>query len=100
MLRVLEKKKVKMKLSAADQGSANVLTLQKELIKCGEVLFQPKVILQDHDDSIVSIPQMVAEVVNKCDLDTRRELLGHIFLSGGVTTMDGFTNDLLMNYVR
>eukprot|EP00808_Paulinella_micropora_P027438 g14268.t1 len=77
---------------------ANALSLQTRLLKCGEVLFQPKLILEDADDSLTSVTQMVLNVVNKCDVDTRRELLSHIFLSGKVTNMNGFqqrfTNEL------
>jgi len=68
----------------------NGIALQSELVKCGEVMFRPRRVLGDMDDSLVSVPQMVAQVVSKCDLDTRKELLSHIYLSGGVTTMPGF----------
>mmetsp|Transcript_47992 Transcript_47992/g.94231 ORF Transcript_47992/g.94231 Transcript_47992/m.94231 type:complete len:424 (+) Transcript_47992:2-1273(+) len=66
------------------------LWLHEELLRCGEMFFQPQLILDDADDSIISIQELVAQVVNKCDIDTREGLLRHVLLSGGVTEMKGF----------
>jgi actin-related protein len=75
---------------ASGQLTVNPLSLQRELLSCGEVLFQPKELLNDRDSSIVSVPELIAQVCNACDVDTREQLLSNIFLSGGVTTMRGF----------
>ncbi len=76
------------------KGNVNMVGLQKELLNCGEVLFNPRTVLNDYDDSILSIPELIADCVKKCDLDTRSTLLGNIFLSGGVSTMPGFKQRL------
>lgn len=78
----------------AKQKRPNMLTLQKELITCAEVLFQPKELLKDHDASIVSLQDLCRDVAMACDVDTRRTLLSNIFLSGQVTTMPGFAERL------
>jgi centractin len=75
-------------------SNVNMLALQKELLNCGEVLFQPKAILNDYDDSILSVPELIADCVARCDIDTRGTLLSNIFLSGGVCTMPGFRQRL------
>lgn len=80
--------------NAGESPSAGTMALQRELLNCGEALFQPKRILKDEDESIVSVPQLVNAVVSKCDIDTRRELLDNIFLSGGVTMMRNFPERL------
>jgi len=72
----------------------NALSLQKEFMKCGEVLFNPEQFLTDVDGTMQSVPQLILDVVNRCEMDARKELLSHIFLSGGVTTMPGFRNRL------
>merc|ERR1712130_357105 len=61
-----------------------------ELMKIGEVLFQPQMILKDKDDSIKSVTDLVKSAVMSCDIDLRKKLLNNIYLSGGVTTMRGF----------
>jgi len=63
-------------------------------MKCGEVLFQPEQFMTDADGSMASLPQIILDVVNRCEMDARKELLSHIFLSGGVTTMPGFKSRL------
>ena len=78
-----------------DKMGINPIELQTHLLNCGEILFTPKEILNDYDESIVSVTQMVDQVVKACDLDTRPKLLSNIFLSGGVTTMPGFKERLL-----
>lgn len=82
---------------SGSKGGKNVnpIEMQMKLLNCGEVLFNPKDILDDQDESIVSVPEMIKNVVSNCDLDTRTELLQNIFLSGGVTTMPGFRERLL-----
>lgn len=71
------------------------VTLHRALLTCGETCFSPQAILEDEDASIVSIQQLCANVVAKCDVDTRNALLNNVFLSGQVTTMPGFDERLL-----
>jgi centractin len=74
------------------------------MIQIGEVLFQPKKILNDEDDSIISITELVKKVVMECSCDSRKKLLNNILLSGGVTTMRGFlerfTRDMKQNMLH
>lgn len=66
----------------------------------GEATFNPQLIFQDMDDSIVSIQEAIVQVINNCAIDTRKTLLSNIFLSGGATMVPGFHKRLqkeLMN---
>jgi actin-related protein len=69
---------------------ATAMRLQREMIRCGEKMFQPKRMYDDRDESIIALPQMVEEVLDSCAQDSRRDLISNVFLSGGVTTMRGF----------
>jgi len=56
----------------------------------GELYFQTKKLLDDSDTSIVSLPEMIKQVVDACPLDIRDRVLGNVILSGGGSEMPGF----------
>jgi len=62
----------------------------REAYDCGEVWFQPQKLLDDTDSSIVSLPEMIKQVVDTCPLDGRPQILANIILSGSSTMMPGF----------
>ncbi len=56
----------------------STITLSKERFIVPELLFNPTSELE-HD----SLPKIIIDVIEQCDLDIRPELLNNIFLSGG-----------------
>jgi len=66
------------------------ITVGREAYDCGEIWFQPQKLLDDADSSIVSLPEMVKQVVDACPLDIRDKVLSNIILSGSSTMMPGF----------
>jgi actin-related protein len=63
-------------------GKDKELWLHEELLNCGEMFFNPSLILGDADASIKSIQQLCADVILACDVDTRDGLAKNILLSG------------------
>jgi actin-related protein len=68
----------------------NVITLGNERFRCPEVLFQPSLIGKEAP----GLHECVFKTVMKCDIDTRRDLLGNVVLSGGTTMFPGFPERL------
>jgi len=66
------------------------MTVGREAYDCGELWFQPQKLLDDTDTSIVSLPEMIKQVVDACPLDLRAQILANIMLSGSSTMMPGF----------
>jgi len=64
--------------------------MHEDLLEAGEIPFQPKSILDDRDESILSIQKLVAQVIYDCSLDVRVDLMNNVLLSGGVTQTQGF----------
>jgi actin len=83
-------------IGGASFRGRNLLPLQQALCNAGEVMFQPQEVLDDKDESIISIAEMIVDVVEKCGVDARRPLLSNVCLSGGVTCMRGFQERLEM----
>ncbi|KAL7598748.1 hypothetical protein Lser_V15G22355 [Lactuca serriola] len=65
-----------------------VITIGAERFRCPEVLFQPSLIGME----AAGIHEMTYKSVIKCDIDLRRDLFGHIVLSGGSTMLPGFAD--------
>jgi len=57
----------------------STITLSKERFMTPEVLFNPSLINLEYS----SLPKVIMEVLDLCDLDIRSDLLNNIFLSGG-----------------
>jgi len=74
---------------AWDVEAKEPVTLCYELLDSGEYLFQPQTILNDFDESVISLPQAVAEVVRACPANLRKELVENTVVSGGVSKMRG-----------
>jgi len=68
------------------------LTLHEELINCGEYLFRPGDFL--HEGEMFGVHQLIAQVIKKCPLEYRKQLMGNVVLSGGGTALKGFSKRL------
>lgn len=64
-----------------------VMTIGAERFRCPEALFQPALIGKE---DVVGIHEMTYDSIMKCDIDIRKDLYGHIILSGGSTMFPGF----------
>ncbi|XP_074372852.1 actin-related protein 4-like isoform X1 [Apium graveolens] len=72
-----------------------VIEIGADRFKIPDVLFNPSLVqtipgMESYADiasSARSLPQMVIESINKCDVDIRRELYSSILLSGGTSSM-------------
>jgi len=67
-----------------------IITLDTELFRCSEVLFQPKLIGYD----VKGTQDLVLDALFKSPLDTRADLLCNISLAGGSTLLPGFAERL------
>jgi actin-related protein len=70
------------------------ISLGKELVRAGEYMFSPQQFLHDYDPSLVGLPTLVAEVVQTCEMDTRRGLISNVILSGGGSKLAGLRERL------
>ena len=70
------------------------LSLSGELIDTGEFLFQPKVMMNDYEDSHVNIQQLVWDVLATAPVDYRQTLAANIVVSGGVSYLPGLMERL------
>jgi actin-related protein len=66
--------------------------LRKMLARGSELLFAPQEIQGDAE--LQSLPEVVRDVVMRCNIDHRKLLLSHIILSGGGTRAVGFKQRL------
>jgi len=67
-----------------------VITIGNERFRCPEVLFQPDLIGKESD----GVHKLVYDSIMKCDIDLRKDLYGHILLSGGTTMFEGIAERL------
>ncbi len=65
-----------------------VITIDNEIIRCPEALFQPSVLGMNTD----GIHETINNSIMKCDIDIRKELYANIVLSGGTTMLPGFVD--------
>uniref|UniRef100_A0A7S4NYM6 C2 domain-containing protein n=1 Tax=Paramoeba aestuarina TaxID=180227 RepID=A0A7S4NYM6_9EUKA len=77
-------------MARASSEYVNGYALHRLVVSAGEKCFQPKLVLDDRDESIRTLPELVTAAVSKCANDVRIDLLSNIHLSGGVCTMPGF----------
>jgi len=80
-----EKYKISYKLP-----SGETITIQRAIVNVGEFYFDPQKVTGDRDNSVVSIQELVGEVIEASEIDSRQELVSNILLSGGGTMMKGF----------
>ncbi|KAL3865673.1 hypothetical protein ACJMK2_043037 [Sinanodonta woodiana] len=66
------------------------LQVGSERYECGEPLFNPSLIGLD----VAGVHKLVIDSINRCDVDTRRDLYKDIILVGGTTQMKGFEERL------
>lgn len=64
----------------------NVITINNELFKCAEILFDPKIIECNFD----GIHTELFNYIMLCDKDIRKDLFANIVLSGGTSLLKGF----------
>jgi actin-related protein len=80
-----EKYKITYKLPAGE-----TITIQRAIVSVGEMYFDPQKVTGDRDQSVVSIQELVGQVVEASDMDSRQELVSNILLSGGGCLMKNF----------
>eukprot|EP00457_Paulinella_chromatophora_P000568 gb/GEZN01000568.1/.p1 GENE.gb/GEZN01000568.1/~~gb/GEZN01000568.1/.p1 ORF type:complete len:1133 (-),score=177.16 gb/GEZN01000568.1/:591-3989(-) len=68
------------------------ISLQRALPSVGEIYFNPAQQLQDKE--MKSLPELVADSVESCDMDTRRDILSWILLAGGDSMLPGLPERL------
>jgi len=61
------------------------------LYKAGELLFRPKEILGDDDDSLISIQEAVWNVAESSGIDNVAPLISRIVVTGGGANLKGFS---------
>jgi actin-related protein len=83
------KNKVNYKLPNGEE-----ITIQRALPSIGEIYFDPKKALGDRDEQILSLQEMIQATAEASDLDTRKDLLENILISGGESLMPGFVERL------
>ena len=67
-------------------------SLHQELFDCGEMLFQPGLILNDAD--MKSLPELMFKAISGVSMENRQELLQCICPAGGVSMMPGMLERL------
>lgn len=67
-----------------------MLMLGAERFRCAEELFQPELVGRD----VLGLHQCVAQAAADCEADLRRELFGHVCLSGGTSMLPGLARRL------
>jgi len=85
---LMSKKDIEKKEYILPDG--NVIELGKELYEIPESIFNPSII----DVQVDSLPNVILDSINKCDISTRKELFNNIILGGGNTFIKGFESRL------
>ena len=67
-----------------------VITLGNERFRCPEVLFQPSFCGLESQ----GVHELVFNSIMKCEIDIRKDLFSNVVLSGGTTSITGFTERL------
>jgi len=67
-----------------------ILHIGNERFRVGEVLFQPSLIGMED----AGVHEQCYNAIMKCDIDIRKDLFGHVVLSGGSTLFEGFEKRL------
>jgi len=73
----------------------HVISIGPEAFRAPEVLFRPDLI----GEEFPGLSELVANSINRTDLDLRRNLYGNILLSGGSTLFPGFGDRLLKDII-
>jgi len=80
-----EKYKVTYKLP-----SGETIAIQRAVVNIGEMYFDPCRVTGDRDSTNVGIHELVGQVLEVSEIDSRMELVQNILVSGGGTLMKGF----------
>eukprot|EP00808_Paulinella_micropora_P018469 g31952.t1 len=75
------------------KGRAKEL-FKREILRAGEYLFNPQLVLGDYDDSLISLQEAIWQVLLQCPVDDRADLWQNILLCGGGTEMKGMVERL------
>jgi len=70
------------------------ITVLKALANVGETYWDPKGVMGDLEETILSLQELIQQSIENSELDSRQELLSNILLSGGGTMMKGFVERL------
>ncbi|PIA34573.1 hypothetical protein AQUCO_03700099v1 [Aquilegia coerulea] len=81
--------------TAYELPDGQTIEIGADRFKIPDILFNPSIVqtipgmesLAGSASSVRSLPQMVIESINRCDVDIRRELFSSILLSGGTASM-------------
>jgi hypothetical protein len=95
-----EDEEYREELSLGWRGEQLEFEFDAALLDVGEVFFNPKQVLDDQDDSIVSVSEMICRSLKHCSSDVRRALVGNIVLCGGSTLLAGFAERLANDVQR
>ena len=68
----------------------NKIIVKNERIKCPEALFDPSIM----DNNGKGIGQTIYEAIEKCDVDSRKDLYKNIIISGGTSLLNGLAERL------
>lgn len=85
---------------SSSPSSSLSLVLGQELCEAGEILFQPRRILNDHDGLVHSLPSLIQTSIMQSPIDHRLELLSNIVLAGGGSLMPGLVARLTRELER
>lgn len=80
--------KFNLRVQLSDEGKS--VTLGSERFEIGEGLFKPELWGLDHP----GIHMLVHKAICECGVDDRKEMASNIFLSGGISLIEGFKERL------
>ncbi|KMZ67761.1 Actin-related protein [Zostera marina] len=88
-------------MTSYELPDGKTIEIGADRFKIPDILFNPSVIKTIHGMEnfappvhIRSLPQMVIECINRCDVDIRRELFSNILLAGGTASMQQYKERL------
>ena len=69
----------------------NIIELNKEIYQIPELIFNPN---DSFNIQSQTLPEIIVDTINKCEISTRKELFNNIILGGGNTCIKGFEQRL------
>merc|ERR1712159_894952 len=64
-----------------EMPDGTVVTVHNQMIRCPELMFKPSL----DGKEMMGLHELTKKTVNDCDLDVRKDLLGNVVMSGGMT---------------
>ena len=81
---VINKKEITKKEYNLPDG--NIIEIGNEIYEIPESIFCPEILNIQSE----TLPKMIVDSIDKCEISTRKELLNNIILGGGNTYIKGF----------